>query len=281
MDGRTMNFSKTILALIMIASPCSGALVQKSIVCSTSTTTSAPTGIDVSKNKTIDFFIDCPEATGFSIGLPCDSSDLYCSRGAFWDDFDDGCGGQQMGLQSRETIRELKNVSAVDFSRPLSITDTALFPLVTIVGCPYFVNPYSTANWPDVSYKWAPPPLIWYLSKTKEGNYYLFRFIDRQPYYGATCATISYILQTDGSLNFKGAGIVAVNSVNRAGPSQSAMAAPRQRRFGAPSLIRPGEKLFDVRGRMFQAPPGGPRGTDRTAMIYFIVKGNGSYFHTR
>ena len=206
----------------------------------------------------------------------CDTSDFRFVETGVWDDFDSGCSGGIFSMKSIDTIRKLKTPSAIDFSKPLVIYDTSQFPLVDgrspwHVDCPYFANPCPKRSW-------SLPSPVWYLGKTHEKNYFLFRFVSRQTIRqgerNREFASISYILQTDGSLNFKDAPVAVLNSERQARASHNQGTPLLTKQFGTPSNIQRYDRVYDVCGRLLNASSDKGRGANRASMIYFVKKAN-------
>jgi hypothetical protein len=218
----------------------------------------------------------------------CDSSDCFF-KVIEW--FGSGCYGYAFSIVSYDTLLELKKPSTVDFSSPLVLSDTSLFSFsVYLPGsssgcptwtayCPSFENPC-----PPQYSSWSPPPLTWYLGKTKEGNYFLFWFVSRGT--GVDSAsyhelvTISTILQNDGSLNFKGVP-VAVMDTEKPRRSQNAPGPGLVKRFGIPYVNNNGDRIYDVKGRFVKNLSGEARRMNFATMIYIVAKTNECYFEKR
>jgi hypothetical protein len=272
-----MNIPKAILAGMLTVSLCSGALVKKTI------NLSEDGGIDIEKNKTTNLALDCVSGPVSPVGTchrrDCDSSDLFFENTGFWDNFAEGCGGTILSIQSNDTLRELKNFTAIDFNNPLPVTDTSLFVNVRrdssrcttwTVQCPYFENPCPPLPWS------APLP-TWYIGKTNEGNYFLFKFYNRGIVHEAVTGesrevvTMYYILQTDGSLNFRDAPAAVLNSERQTHPSDKYSGPALEKRFGIPSAVQRCDKIYDVRGRLITAARSQKKAMNHAPQV-FIVK---------
>lgn len=170
-------------------------------------------GIVLSQNKAITLcnacsFQNCPIDS--VVHKNSDIDFAYFATG-FWDDLLGGCGGTIYSVLSKDTVWLAKKPDIINKEKIIKLSDTTLFERITEVrtsdlteiACPDFLNP--CGSW----YKsWTPSPVEWYIGRTNESQYFLFRFISNYSIYDSTIdfthsqATIHYILQTDGSLNF-------------------------------------------------------------------------------
>jgi hypothetical protein len=266
--GATMPALKTNLAIILSITLSHAALIQKEMEFSPGQ------GIDVSANT-----IQTLTTSGaFSTEMPSNCADL--NKGSvdlsffhfgFWDDFTCGCGGEMLSLVSNDTIRYITNLSAFDVSKPLNINDTTLFKIPTVfertkcngwtAPCPYFQNPCPVCKTGPAS-NWTPPPSVWYLTRTDEGNYVLFRFTARSPK-----AAISYVLQTDGSLNFKGATAALTRPAANLMHSSSKTYITK---IGPLSKVPGGARAYDIRGRAIHSSSQASAQPNRAPMLYII-----------
>jgi hypothetical protein len=263
-----VNITKIIFAGLMTVSLCSAALVQMEV------RLLQGQGLVVSSNQTKTVMANCPN----QCDLPshCDTVkragvDMVFLSTGFWDDFECGCGGNMLQLLSGDTIRELKKTSSINFGKPLAISDTAYFSSVRQSSCSLW-----TANCPDTQNSCYPChplqtfPVIWNLGRTHDGNYYLFRSVARH-----TDATINYILQTDGSLDFKGATVAVLNPAKKYDRLQNASGPGIVKRFGTPMADQRFEKIYDVRGRLIKAASGAVKFSNRAPIVYIVKKTNG------
>ena len=123
------------------------------------------------------------------------------------------------------------------------------------------------------------PPPTWYLAESREHDYYLFKFTSRKTVRvtdkpDREQVSISYILQTNGSLNFKGATVGVLNSATQSGRLRVATGPALTKRFGTPGADLRLDKIYDVRGRLIHAGTGAVKFTNRAPMVY-IVKTQG------
>jgi hypothetical protein len=262
-----MNISKIILAGILMVSLCSGALVQNEV------RLLKGQGISISGNQIKTVMEDCP----LKCDLPshCDTLkrtgvDLAFFATGLWDDFECGCGGDIIELLSIDTIRQIK-AWPIDFDKPLEISDTAHFSFASQWTCSLWA-----AHCPDTQnfcYPCHPLrsfPIIWQLGKTANGNYFLFRSVARH-----SDATIEYILQTDGSLNFKGATVAVKDSEKRAGRSHKVPGPALVKRFGIPAADTYGDKIYDIRGRLINAAFDRMRRVSHAPMVFIVKRAHG------
>jgi hypothetical protein len=257
-----MNITKIFFAGWMLVSLCSGALVQKEV------TLSIGQGIDISTNQIISVINNCPSTC--DIPSHCDTikkggQDLAFFATGFWDDFECGCGGNMLELLSNDTIVKINKISSIDFNKSLIVSDTMLFSNTSQSVCSLW-----TANCPDTQNSCFPcrprrsVSIVWNLGKTHEGNYYLFRAVARHD-----AATINYIFQTDGSLNFKGVTVGVINDANRTGRLQTASDASLVKRFGIPPTNACMDQIYDTRGRQISSALGV---SGRASMIFIAKK---------
>jgi hypothetical protein len=142
-------------------------------------------------------------------------SDLFFRRLWNWDNFQCGCGGGTYGMLSYNPIYIIKATASTYFKDKLDTADTAAITPVMIdtmfyktcptrlIICPIFANPC-----PMCDESWTMQPNYWTLGTTTAGNKYLIRFdslymeYDSLQHFWKDYSLVTFILQTDGSLNF-------------------------------------------------------------------------------
>jgi hypothetical protein len=174
----------------------------------------------------------------------------------FWDDFQCGCGGQTFSLLSKDTIWNLSNPDNLNLNILLPINDTLQFKTQTFnyngyiscAYCPSFTNPC-----PLCYSNWTPPKVKWFLGKTNEHKYFLFKYVSSNPVKDSLSqksylvTKIHYIVQTDGSLDFSGANVTAVKKVwtnQHFNKSNKQIITTKINGYFSPN-----DKVYDIRGQ--------------------------------
>jgi hypothetical protein len=281
-QGGIMKLPAMMIVGTTMVSLCCAAIEEKAMVVSAGMSKPA-LGLDISKAAAVPASTDCdsqPTSPQGACVLPrCQSSDLFFRQTGLWDDFKAGCGGSILAIVSYDTIWELKKPQEMDFTRPLVLSDTSLFsyaprnhasPCSTWqVQCPYFENICSRPSW-------SMPAPVWYLAKTREGAWFIFRFSNRQSSRDSAgildgeVVTVKAILQTDGSLNFRNAAVAALNPVQAAGVQRGRPGQVLVKRFGDPGACGVWGKAYDVRGRLIAAPSAKSRSVKYIPMVYIV-----------
>jgi hypothetical protein len=269
-----MNFSKIVFTGLLTASICSGALIQKDVVLFegrgidlSTQTIKTLTNTDTSH---IDLFSQCSVIVKNQFNLAFFSTGL-------WDNTDVGCGGKIYGILSKYFIRELKS-SFIDFSQPLNVLDTAFYSIPKQNACSLWTAKCQSIDNPCSSdHSFRPIQTIWYLGMTHEGNYFLFRSYSRESVYDSLskknlpAANVTFFLQTDGSLDFKGAKVSVADLTKNNLFIQNASGPSLVKKFGIPPALKAGDNVYDIRGRLICGSAGAARQLNRASMI-FIVK---------
>jgi hypothetical protein len=173
-------------------------------------------GIDISTNSATKLSDSISCYCGCSSTCRCANLnggyDLFFLSIGCWDALGDG--GQVLALQSKDTIYKLKNLQSLDLTTPFNITDTSHFsPAFPIMGMDSII--IGQAICPS---SWGTSSTTWYLGKTKENNFYLFRYLsqiqvkDSTNQYSVLITRITTIVQTDGTLDFNGAITSVIHS---------------------------------------------------------------------
>lgn len=270
--------------IVLAATLCYGVLIQNKI------TVRMGLGVNVAQN-----LATVPPGREILKGIPqgkiCDYTryertvDIYFMVLGHWDG--DGCGGEHLALVSRDTIWKLNKTSSAVFSKTLDVSDTSIFSPAIIrreadcslwqASCPYFTNPCG----PSPPGTWTPSPIEMYLTKTTGNDYFLFRFVSRKTLVDSLWkipydeVKIETILQTNGSLDFKGVPVAASKPVQT---RQSYRAEDQEcvKSFGLPAA-HSGVKIYDIRGRRVNGSLDNARNMRSGTMIYVIKNGESTF----
>jgi hypothetical protein len=159
-------------------------------------------------------------------------------------------------MRSKDTIWSIKNVSKIDFSKPLSLADTSLFERGK--------NNDSCHLWTGISfavkgvicfdYKW---PKTFFIIKTRMRRYVLVSIdsqrVSTNP--ASQCSgIINWYLPSDGSLNFNGINLEIIR--NKSGVKRYFNTSPTLEYVWRGKKNMPGTSYFDCQGRKIRRSPG-------------------------
>lgn len=263
-----MRIPVTLFTVFLGISLCSAAIVRNELGLFTGF------GIDISENSTIPVDDECevpPAINAEAYERPkCGISDFYFVYMGYWDNGGQGCGGDIIGIESYDTLWHLNEPLSEDISIGQVLSDTSRFT----VSYTNAENPFSSTTWSAVcplfkkpcswDTDWMPQPPVWYLSKTREGTYVLFRFISEQREMrnapaeeSGSFVTITYIHQTDGSLDFGEKPVPSSAPVPRTqhNPRNPSQPLPQKEiQFDNQIISQDTYRLYDLRGRLIKAP---------------------------
>lgn len=224
-------------------------------------------GIDLSQSTTITLSSSC-----IGLNCPVDSTvykradiDLAYFPTSLWDDFLCGCGGVIYSLLSKDTMWYVKKTIDFNTNTPLKLSDTSQFEslanpdngYLSQAQCPYFQNPC-----PSYCGEWTQPLSHWFIGRTKESKYFMFRFVDNKTIYDSLTGStheqtkIHCLLQNDGTLDFVGAKITSVLHKNK---TYNRSSDNKNRLFlitGGRSKKTPSGVIYNLQGRKLDIPSG-------------------------